>query len=275
MMCAWQELLKIFPGWLRMELEQTDPKRLSEIRLRFGQLTELNLGDSFRFLERSATRDDLNFVMSTASRYSPWSAVTLNQGYITCAGGHRIGFCGETVQKDGTPAGFRSISGLCIRICHDVRGIGSAAAQLTGSVLILGPPGSGKTTLLRDTLRYLAERESVAVVDERGEIFPEHFQRGKRMDVLNGCLKRHGVDMVLRTMGPQVVAVDEITSEGDCDALIRAGWCGVRIFATAHAFSSADLKKRPIYRRLYECGLFDHVLVLDKHRSWHEERINL
>ena len=165
MMCAWRELLKILPGWLRTELEQSDPQRLSEIRLRFGQPTELNLGDDSIFLERSASKDDLNFVMNTASRYSPWSAVTLNQGYITCAGGHRIGFCGEVVQKDGIPAGFRSVSSTCIRICHDVHGIGSTAAKLTGSVLIMGPPGSGKTTLLRDTLRYIAERESVAVVD--------------------------------------------------------------------------------------------------------------
>ena len=76
--------------------------------------------------------------------------------------------------------------------------------------------------------------------------------------------------MVLRSMGPKIIAVDEITSEGDCEALIRAGWCGVRIFATAHASSASDLENRPIYRRLHQCGLFDHVLILDKHRIWQE-----
>ena len=162
------------------------------------------------------------------------------------------------------------MSGVCIRVCHDFLGIGKSASQLTGSVLILGPPGSGKTTLLRDILRFVSEREPVAVVDERGEIFPEHFRRGRRIDVLTGCPKQEGIDMVLRTMGPRSIAVDEITSEADCDALIRAGWCGVRIFATVHAYSEADLRRRPIYRRLYRSGLFDHVLILDRDRVWRE-----
>lgn len=270
MMCAWQELLKILPPWLKNEVDQSDHERLCEIRLRIALPTELRFGSHSKFINRSATKDDLNFVVNTASRYSPWASASINQGYLTYAGGHRIGVCGEVVLKDGHPAGFRVISGVCIRVCHDYRGIGKKAAQLPGSVLILGPPGSGKTTLLRDILRCVAEREPVAVVDERGEIFPDHFQRGRMMDVLTGCPKQEGVDMVLRTMSPGIIAVDEITSEGDCEALIRAGWCGVRIFATAHAYSEGDLRKRPIYRRLFQCGLFDRLLILDRNRNWRE-----
>ena len=272
MMCAWQELLKILPGWLRSDLEKVNSEKLCEIRLRINQPTELNFGENVRWIARNATRDDLNFVINTASRYSPWSSASLNHGYLTSLGGHRIGVCGEVVQKEGSPSGFRAVTGICIRVCRDFRGIGTEVAKRTGSVLILGPPGSGKTTLLRDALRHVAEAETVTVVDERGEIFPEHFQRGKRMDVLTGCPKPEGIDMALRTMGPRVIAVDEITSEGDCDALVRAGWCGVRLFATAHASSVSDLYKRPVYRQLNQCGLFDHILVLGRDRHWHEER---
>ena len=272
MMCAWQELLKILPPWLKNEVNRSDHERLCEIRLRIGLPTELRFGTHSQFIDKSATKEDLNFVVNTASRYSPWASASINRGYLTYNGGHRIGICGEVVLKEGQPAGFRIISGVCIRICHDHRGIGNTAAQLPGSVLILGPPGSGKTTLLRDILRCLADREVVAVVDERGEIFPEHFRRGRMMDVLTGCPKQEGVEMVLRTMSPQVIAVDEITSEGDCEALIRAGWCGVRIIATAHAYSEGDLRKRPIYSRLFQCGLFDHLLILDRNRVLREVR---
>ena len=80
MMCAWQELLKILPGWLRKEVDQLDHNRLCEIRLRTGQSTELNFGTDSKFLDRIAARDDLDFVVNTASRYSPWAATSLNRG---------------------------------------------------------------------------------------------------------------------------------------------------------------------------------------------------
>ena len=79
--------------------------------------------------------------------------------------------------------------------------------------------------------------------------------------------------MILRTMGSQCIAVDEITAASDCETLLRAGWCGVRIFATAHAGSVRDLMRRPLYRPLLENGLFDHILVMTRDKSWREERI--
>ena len=273
MMCAWHEFLKLLPGWLTKEMERKQYDSLCELRLRLDGKPELNFGSRSEWLDRIITREDLSFVVNAASRYSPWTAASLEYGYLTAAGGHRIGVCGEVVQKGDGPAGFRSITGLCIRISRDFTGIGKEAAKRTGSILILGPPGSGKTTLLRDILREIADSETVAVVDERGEIFPELFRRGKRMDVLTGCPKPQGIDMVLRTMGPTTVGVDEITSETDCDALVRAGWCGVRLIATAHASSVSDLCQRPIYRHLSRSGLFDRFLVMGRDKSWHEERM--
>ena len=81
--------------------------------------------------------------------------------------------------------------------------------------------------------------------------------------------------MVLRTMGPGVIAVDEITAEDDCDALIRAGWCGVRLVATAHASNLTDLKNRPVYRKLWQCGLFGQVVVLRQDKTWSLERMGI
>ena len=141
-------------------------------------------------------------------------------------------------------------------------------------MLILGAPGRGKTTLLRDIARQISEKSTVAVVDERGEIFPSGFVRGDRMDVLTGVPKAGGVEMVLRTMGPEWIAVDEITAEEDCRALLQAQGCGVRLLATAHAGSPEEFRARPVYKALLDNHLFEYLLILHSDKSYRTERIH-
>ena len=113
------------------------------------------------------------------------------------------------------------------------------------------------------------------MVDERGELFPVRagFDTGKCTDVMTGCCKSDGIDMVLRCMGPATIAVDEITAEGDCEALLRASRCGVDLLATAHAGSLADLRSRPVYQKLLEQNLFQWVVILQRDNSWTVERM--
>ena len=272
MKCAWKELLAILPSRLRGEV---DGKDLWEIRIRRDRPTELIGSRGSVWLPDRATGEEIRFVINTASRYSPWAAQTVSRGYITAPGGHRIGLGGELAVNDGRIAGLREPDSLCIRVAHDVTGIGKPFGSLRGSVLIIGPPGSGKTTLLRDLCREISKRETVAVVDERGELYPTGYERGKALDVLSLCPKPEGIDMALRTLGPATIAVDEITGENDAQALLRAGWCGVRLVATAHAASVDDLKKRPIYRTLWENRLFEHLLTCHRDKSRPVERMDL
>ena len=79
--------------------------------------------------------------------------------------------------------------------------------------------------------------------------------------------------LALRTMGPATIAVDEITAQEDCEAFIQAGWCGVRLLATVHAGALSDLCSRALYRSLWESKLFQHFVVLDRYKNWHEERM--
>lgn len=65
-------------------------------------------------------------------------------------------------------------------------------------------------------------------MDERQELFPEGFSRGRGMDVLSGCGKAFGLDLVLRTLGPEYIALDEITAQEDAASLAQAAGCGVR-----------------------------------------------
>ena len=273
MKCAWQELIRILPTWLGVEADN-HRESLQEIRLRLGQPTELITWKGNMWLPRMAEENDLKYCMNTASRYSPWAAQSIAKGYLTAYGGHRIGICGDAVIKHGEMTGIRKVESINIRIARDFPGIAASAKNMQGSILIIGPPGSGKTTMLRDLARLISERETVSVVDERGELFPEGFQRGRRMDVLTGCSKSEGIDTVLRTMGPECIAVDEITSEKDCAALLRSGWCGVRLAATAHAFSLSNLKTRPIYIPLLKTKLFSNVLIMNRDKSWKLERMD-
>ena len=279
MNCAWKELLDVLPEKFRWDTDRLGKEKLQELRLRLGGKPELVLGETWMFLQHTVTREDIMHCINTASRYSPWCASTVSQGFITSLGGHRIGLCGEVVIKNGKAEGIRSVSSLCIRIARDIPGIAAGADDDQSSVLIIGPPGSGKTTLLRDLIRRRSEtgRGCVAVVDERGELFPAGnvFDRGKRTDVLTGCDKGTGIDMVLRTMGPSCIAVDEITSERDCQAMIRAGWCGVSMLATAHASSKMDLYNRTVYQPLVRSGIFETLLMMQRDKSWRKERMEL
>ncbi len=273
MRCPWKELLSILPVSIKGDVDRLGRETLQELRLRLGQPAELVMAGKSQWLGHLVTEQEIAFVINTASRYSPWAAATAAYGFITAPGGHRIGMAGDATVKDGRVTGIRSVRSLCIRIAREFPGIGSKAAALPGNLLILGPPGSGKTTLLRDLICNLSQKEHIAVVDERGELFPAYFQRGRQTDVLTGCSKAEGIEMALRTLGPSCIAVDEITARQDCDGLIQAGWCGVRLLATAHAASKQDLRSRPVYRPLAECGLFDTLIVMGRDKSWYTERM--
>lgn len=280
MNCAWQAYINLLPHWMRQEIDKYGREELQELRIRIGQTPEMLLRHSCCRLTKRTSREDIMFVINAASEYSPWNAGTVRQGFLTASGGHRIGICGVATVKEGRLCGISHPTSLCLRVARDFYDIAKGAANLQGSILIIGPPGSGKTTLLRDLVRQKsnAGQGSVAVVDEREEIFPLHngqacFFPGERTDILSGASKPEGIEAVLRNMNPEWIAVDEITAQADCHAILHAGWCGVNLLATAHAGSVGELKTRPVYQPLIKSNLFSSVLVLHKDKSWTMERI--
>lgn len=272
MKCAWQELMALLPPWLRREVEPYG-ETARDIRLRLDAPPEIVCADGRHWLSQAVKASDISLIVNTATRYSPWAASTIAQGYIAAPGGHRIGLCGDAVMKDGVMSVIRHPTSLCIRIARDIPGLAQELGALSGSMLILGAPGWGKTTLLRDLIRQKSDLGShISVVDERGELFPMGFDRGKCTEVLTGCAKGQGIDKLLRTMGPEIIAVDEITAREDCDAMRQAAWCGVSLLATAHAAGLQDYLHREIYSPLVKENLFDHIVILHPDNHWQLER---
>lgn len=279
MQCQWDALISILPLWMRDELNKRSIADLQEIRLRIHLPAELRYGSNCCCLSRTVTREDITFCINTASNYSPWSAKTICSGYITAPGGHRIGIAGNVVQQHGKVASVQYVTSICIRISRDFPGLAKEVASLKGSTLIIGPPGSGKTTFLRDFIREKSNIvTAISVVDERHEIFPEMngrfcFPVGKHTDVISGCSKAYGIETMLRSMTPEIIAMDEITAYEDCEALQYAGWCGVSLIATAHAINRKDLLSRPVYKPLVSLGLFENLLIINRDKSWTVERM--
>lgn len=273
MKCAWTEFLSVLPIWMRSEVDMLGREDLQELRLRLGQAPALRKQFEYVTISGHVSASDINYVINTASRYSPWSASSISMGYITAPGGHRIGICGDAVVSAGLMSSVRNARSLCIRVARDFPGIAMKASYLNGNILIIGPPGSGKTTFLRDLIRHKARTDTVCVVDERGEIFPSGMYTGVQTDIMTGVCKSSGLDLLIRCMGPKTMAVDEITKEEDVIAIIKACYCGVDLIATAHASSIDDLLKRTVYKPLISQAIFHNVIVLEANKSWRIERM--
>lgn len=277
----------LLPEYMRDEvcLEGRLCLQAEEIRLRAGRKASVLLGDGELVTgTRPVTPRDLECVLEIATGASAYSVrECVRSGYITAKGGYRIGICGSAVVKNGEIEGFRELTSAAIRIPREVLGASYGVMRditedgRIGSTLIISPPGCGKTTLLRDMVRVISDGNAelglkgmrVALADERGEIACVHGgepQRdvGARTDVLDGCPKAQAVMLLLRSMNPQVVALDEITAPEDIAAIQSCLNCGVKIMATAHAENMDDLLSRPMYASLLENGTFENAVFITK-----------
>ena len=258
----------------------SEDMRLSaeEFRLRIGKPFSISVSGKQRDVTQSGekvtvTRDDIEAVIAKGTQLSFHSFEDqVRRGYITVEGGHRIGLCGRLTRAQNGDV-VTDMTSLNIRIAKQMCGIAEGLdAYLKGrpfeNTLVISPPGVGKTTLLRDMSRLLSKRHSVSVADCRYELGgslsgKSAFDLG-RCDIMQGGGKAQAVEMLLRSMTPEVIVVDEITAGEDVEAMLEASYTGCGFLASAHGTGPEDMIKRPLYAGLLENGLFPRCIVLER-----------
>lgn len=209
----------------------------------------------------------------------------IRRGFLTIQGGHRIGICGEVVSdEEGNIQSIKYISAINIRVAHEVKNVADRIMKYmyikkrVANTLIISPPGAGKTTLLRDIIRQLSYGNdlyrgiNVGVVDERGEIaacfqgIPQ-LDVGPRTDVLDNCEKAIGMRMLLRSMAPAVIAVDELGSLEEVGLIQQMTGNGCAVIATIHGENVEELKQKRILQELWEEHIFENIVCLYKDKN--------
>lgn len=283
-------IISYLPGEMRQAMEnmKIDMNNVQEIRIRIGQPVRfVTRNKEILLLSKEGGLFTVNKMMidnifSAINEYSLYAyADAIRQGFVTVRGGHRIGFLGQAVIENGKIKSITNISSINIRVSHQVIGVSdSVIGKLyeNGQVmntLIISPPGYGKTTLLRDLIRNISNGweenmgVSVTVIDERSEIAAMYKglcgnDLGSRTDVFDNAPKSQGMMLALRIMNPRVMAVDEIGSKEDVEAIMEISRCGCSIIATAHGSNQEDVIRSIHMRRLMEEGVFRRIIIIEK-----------
>ena len=286
-----RKLVQAIPTHLTMKIE--------EIRVRLGRPLEVLTADHVRYLLPNGTLSryhdaaycpdatDCEKLLSLISNHSLYALEEeLKRGYVTIQGGHRVGLVGRAVVERGEVKHLKAISGFNIRIAREMKGIARKVVPLITdengkchNTLIISPPQCGKTTLLRDIARCFSygteaptHSSKVGIVDERSEIagcvngVPQH-DVGPRTDVLDACPKAEGMMMMIRSMSPEILIVDEIGRPEDVTAIDEAVHAGVQLVTTVHGRDMEEISKRPTLSLILQRSVFSRFIILSKRRG--------
>ena len=271
------QLMKIFSVHIRELLTALPMKfdQLQEIRLRAGRPLMLLYDNEERLIGNESgfvtemsqayrvSAQEIQETMTFISHYSIYAyEEEIRQGFLTIQGGHRIGLAGKVLSDQKGIRSIRPITFLNVRLAHQVQGCADSLMPWLYEngrpchTLILSSPGCGKTTMLRDVIRQFSNGCK--------------FGKGRRVgvvDELDACSKVRGMEMMLRSMNPEVLAVDEIGSREDLQAIESVINCGCRLLATAHGDSVEKLELRPALQKMVERKVFERYVILDRRKK--------
>lgn len=269
-----------------MNINKDERENISEIRLFSGRavafiypdkvayLTTVGLTASFRNTSVViADSGDIEKTVDSLSHYSLHSCSReLKQGFFVLKNGIRVGISGS-YSSNGV---ITEITGLNFRVSRNIFGSADRIYPLISEyrcgILICGSVNSGKTTILRDLCRLTGNYQKAVLIDERNEIAFVHNgiasnDVGALTDILVGCSRAVGIVSAVRTLSPDYIFCDEISTDDDSDAIINSIGCGVEFCATIHAKNFNDLIKRPIGQKLMSAKIFRYAVFLEGSES--------
>lgn len=283
---SFEPILHIIPEKLKNFMtvnHLTD--NFEEIRLRVNQNAEIYTFSGGIKTDINIGGQDILSIIKSCTNHSLYAHEDeIKNGYITIGGGHRIGFTGRVLHKDGEIVTIDHFNSLNIRAAREIKGCANPMIKYivqngkVSSVLIVSPPQTGKTTLLRDIARILSNGTSsfkgvkVGLIDERGEIAAcidgvPQLDVGFRTDVLDGCPKAKGMILLIRSMSPDVIITDEIGGEEDFISITNASASGVSVIATAHGNDLNELLSKPYMKKILDGRFFSHYLFIKRENN--------
>ena len=274
---------------LLRSLPSAEKERINEIRLRRRRSLSVSINDTEYFISDTGmqlshenvyrvTDDDMIYTYRSALKNSIHAFEReISEGYVTSDGGNRVGFCGRAVLNGKSIASIDDISSINIRIAREIDSCGDEfyrdlSLRDYPSLIIAGPPSSGKTTFLRSLCCKLSEKKRIALIDERNELAAvsagvAYNNVGSRTDIFTSYTKRAAIMIAVRVMSPQFIVCDEIGGSDESEAFEYAICSGVKLIATCHASSFAELYERPVVSELIRRKAFDYAVILGTGRD--------
>ena len=246
---------------------------VNEIRLRAMGLCSIVLNGKNTVLKSRVSAEELREILKRTCDMAVFAhRDDIANGFVPLPGGGRVGVCGHAKYDGGRLVGVSSVTSLVFRVPGGTCDFADKLFnfwQRRGfcGMLICSRAGVGKTSAIRALAARAGDgirAKRVVVVDERCEFDPYAY-RAHTVDILRGYSRAKGIEIAVRTMSAEILIVDEIGSEADCQALMLAAGAGIPVIATAHGDDARRVLAKPTVKRLYDNLLFDaYAVILDR-----------